>query len=48
MFVRISEQVIENLEDERDSSTLPYMEDMLNPVIEGLQSMLRHFAKQEN
>lgn len=43
MYERVAEQVIDNLEDERDSSTLPYMEDMLNPTIEGLKSMLKHF-----
>ena len=47
MFMHITEQVIENLEDERDSSTLQYMEDMLNPTIEGLRSMLKSFKNFE-
>ncbi len=45
MFTRVTEQVIDNLENERDSSTLPYMDDMLNPTIDGLRSLLRHFKK---
>ena len=47
MFMHITEQVIENLEDERDSSTLQYMEYMLNPTIEGLRSMLKSFKNFE-
>lgn len=47
MFMHITEQVIENLEDERDSSTLKYMEEMLNPSIEGLKSMLKSFKNFE-
>lgn len=46
-FMEITEQVIENLEDERDSSTLQYMDDMLNPIIGGLRSMLKSFNNLE-
>ena len=47
MFMHITEQVIENLEDERDSSTLQYIDAMLNPTIEGLRSMLKSFKNFE-
>jgi hypothetical protein len=47
MFMHITEQVIEILEDERDSSTLKCMEEMLNPTIGGLKSMLSKFKNFE-
>lgn len=47
-FVRVTREVIDNLEHERDSSTLPYMDEMLTPTIDGLESMLKHFKNDRN
>lgn len=48
MYERVAAKVVENLEDERDSSTLPYMDEMLDPTIDGLTNMLKHFTNQNN
>lgn len=47
MFISITEQVIENLDDELISSTLPYMREMLLPSIQGLQNLLTRFKNNE-
>lgn len=45
MFVYITEQVISILEEERDYSILQNIEEILDPIIEGLTGILNDFKK---